>query len=75
VAQLHLAFPSPVAPVKRDDQGKLPGKLRDFNELTVVIGHFKIWKSLSNSLVHENTSFFDLLAETLRTRSPLLHPP
>jgi hypothetical protein len=56
VAQLHLTFSSPVAPIESDDQRKLPGELRNFNQLAVMIGHFKIWKPLSNGLVHNKTS-------------------
>jgi hypothetical protein len=52
VAQLHLAFSSPVAPVKRHDERKLSGNLGKRHGLALVIRQFKIREPLSDGLVH-----------------------
>lgn len=52
VAQLHLAFTSPVAAVKGNDQRKFAGELRNLGKLTVMIGEIKVGKPLSDGLIH-----------------------
>jgi hypothetical protein len=37
MAQLHLAFASPVAAIKRQDEGKLSNQLGQLNRLSIMI--------------------------------------
>jgi hypothetical protein len=53
MAQLHLAFTSPVTAVERNDEGKFSHQLRKLDHLAVLIGKLDIRESLSNSLIHE----------------------
>jgi len=52
VAQLHLAFPSPVPAVKGKNEGKFANQLGKLNQLAVLIGKLDIRESLSDSLIH-----------------------
>src|SRR5688572_32217470 len=52
MAQLHLAFASPVAAIERQDQWKFASILRKLNRLTVMIDHFKIEELLADILIH-----------------------
>jgi hypothetical protein len=47
MAQLHLAFPSPVATVERQNEWKLSDSFRQFDRLTVLIGQFEIGKTFA----------------------------
>jgi len=52
MAQLHLAFASPVSAIERQDQWKFAGILRKLNRLTVMIDHLEIGELLANILIH-----------------------
>jgi hypothetical protein len=56
VAQLHLAFGSPVTAVKADNQWEFPRKLRNFDPLSFVILELDIGKALTDCLVHARHS-------------------
>jgi hypothetical protein len=52
VAQLHLAFSSPVPAVEGKYEGKFANQLGEPNQLAVLIGKLDIRESLSNALIH-----------------------
>jgi hypothetical protein len=56
MAQLHLAFRSPVAAVESQDKRKLTHQLRELSRLTVLIRQLEVGKLLANSLVHREVS-------------------
>ena len=53
VAQLHLAFGSPVATVEGNDQREFPRNLRKFHPLPVLVLQFDIGKPLADDLIHD----------------------
>lgn len=53
VAQLHLAFGSPVATVEGNDQREFPRNLRKFHPLPVLVLQFDIGKPLADCLIHD----------------------
>ena len=55
VAQLHLAFASPVTAVERQNEGEFSDQLGKLYRLAVVIGKFNIWEPMSNALIHALT--------------------
>jgi hypothetical protein len=52
MAQLRLALPSPIATVKRKDEGKFANQLRELALLAVLIRQFDIGKPSSDYQVH-----------------------
>jgi hypothetical protein len=52
MVQLHLAFSSPITPIKRHDQRELPRNLGKLDGLAVVIRKLKIWKLIADALIH-----------------------
>jgi hypothetical protein len=56
MAQLHLAFASPVTAVERKDERKFPNQLGKLNCLAVVVRQLDIWERSPDTLVH----IFDL---------------
>jgi hypothetical protein len=56
MAQLHLAFASPVTAVERQDEWKLSDGLGKFDDLTVLIRQLKVGKALADFQVHGRTS-------------------
>jgi hypothetical protein len=58
MAQLHLAFPSPVAAVERQDEGKFADQFRELYLLPVLIGQFNIGETLADFKFHDCTSFY-----------------
>jgi hypothetical protein len=52
MAQLHLAFASPVSPIEGKNEGKLSDQLGKFNQLAVLIGKLDVREFFSNDLVH-----------------------
>jgi hypothetical protein len=55
VAQLHLAFASPVTAVERQNEGEFAGQLGKLYRLAVLIGKLNIREPLSNALIHALT--------------------
>jgi hypothetical protein len=77
MAQLHLAFTSPVTAVERNDEGKFSHQLRKLDHLAVLIGKLYIRKSPSDALIHVSNPFlslkdYDFPPETA-TKSRRLH--
>jgi len=66
VAQLHLAFPSPVPAVEGKNEGKFANQLGKLNYLTVLIGKLVIGESLSDGLIHCPN-----LSEKIATLNPM----
>jgi hypothetical protein len=56
VAQLHLAFSSPVAPVERQYEGKLSNRIGELNRLAILIRQFEVRKTLADLQFHAHTS-------------------
>jgi hypothetical protein len=52
MAQLHLAFASPVTSVKSQDEGKLAHQLGQFHELAFMVGQLDIGKLLTDLEIH-----------------------
>lgn len=52
VAQLHLAFGSPVAAIEADDQREFARKLRKFHRLPLMVLQLDIGKAFTDSLIH-----------------------
>jgi hypothetical protein len=68
MAQLHLAFRSPVAAVESQDKRKLAHQLRELSRLTILIRQLEVRKLLADSLVHRLVSpllFASLILRTL----------
>jgi hypothetical protein len=59
MAQLHLAFASPIAAIKRQDERKFSDGLRKFDDLTVLIRQLEVGKALADLQVHIRTSLVD----------------
>jgi hypothetical protein len=59
VAQLHLALPSPVATIEREDKGKFANQPGKFDELAFMIRQFDIGKLLADFQVHDPTCEFN----------------
>jgi hypothetical protein len=60
MAQLHLAFASPVTAVKRQDEGKFPHELRKLGRLSILVWKLDIRKPPSNALIHVRNPFLSL---------------
>jgi hypothetical protein len=60
MAQLHLAFASPVTAVERQDEGKFPHQLRKLGHLAVLIGKLDIREAPSDALIHVSKPFLRL---------------
>jgi hypothetical protein len=59
MAQLHLAFASPIATVERQDKGEFSDGLRKFDDLTVLIRQLEVGKALADLQIHIRTSLMD----------------
>lgn len=57
VAQLHLAFGSPIAPIKDRDERELSGYFRELDLPPVVVRKFQIRETFANGLIHASISF------------------
>jgi hypothetical protein len=52
MAQLHLAFPSPVAPVKRQNEWELTDEFQKPYRLAAVIRELDVRKTGADFLIH-----------------------
>jgi hypothetical protein len=52
MAQLHLAFGSPIAAVKRQDKGKLADQLGQLYRLVFMVGQLDVGKLLVDFEIH-----------------------
>jgi hypothetical protein len=52
MAQLHLAFASPVAAIKRQNERELSYRLGEFDWLPFVIRQLEIGKALADLQIH-----------------------
>jgi hypothetical protein len=57
MAQLHLAFGSPVAAVKSQDERKLADQFGQLHGLVFLVGQLDVWKLLTDLEIH--TASFD----------------
>jgi hypothetical protein len=53
MAQLHLAFASPVTAIEGKNEWKFPNQLGKLNHLPVLIGKLDIRESLADTLIHK----------------------
>jgi hypothetical protein len=60
VAQLHLAFASPIAPIKRQDKRKLSDRVGELDRLPVMIRQLEIGKTLTDLQIHDHTSLAEV---------------
>jgi hypothetical protein len=56
VAQLHLAFSSPVSSIEGQNEWKFSGQVGEFHSLPVLIWQLKIGEALANGKIHRCTS-------------------
>jgi hypothetical protein len=62
VAQLHLAFSSPVAPVKRQYEWKFADGIGELNRLAILIGQLEVRKVLADLQIHVVPPWLKILA-------------
>jgi hypothetical protein len=52
VAQLHLAFPSPITPVKTEDEGKFSDQRGQSHWLVVMVRQLEVRKFFTDLEIH-----------------------